>query len=325
MWGPLQRHNLGSSERKAFNLLFLIFFGTNFFWNTSFGLTPNLAAKLNRLASTSEARVGITFVDLKTGQKISINGSQPFPTASVIKVAVALAAFHFSDSGKLDLNQRVLFQESDKLGGAGVLRWMKAGREYSLWNLLRLMITLSDNTATRLAINAIGLENINAYIQQMGLKITIIKDSTMLVEPPDSHTNFSTPDEMAQILWMIYHHRGLSQKSSKQLIAWMNYQRYRWGIWRGLPPGTYVANKTGHLEGITNDAGIICTKKGNYILSIFTWGFKKTRTARRLINEISRVVYEDYTGEKVVRPKINAKRKLRLRSPKTPKHRLEPS
>jgi beta-lactamase class A len=187
------------------------------------------------------------------------------------------------------------------------------------------MITLSDNTATRLAINAIGLENINAYLQQMGLKITIIKDPTMLVEPPDSHTNFSTPDEMAQILWMIYHHRGLSQKSSKQLIAWMNYQRYRFGIWRGLPPGTYVANKTGHLEGITNDAGIIYTKKGNYILSIFTWGFKKTRTARRLINEISRVVYEDYTGEKVVRPKINAKRKLRLRSPKTPKHRLEPS
>jgi len=115
---------------------------------------------------------------------------------------------------------------------------------------------------------------------------------------------------MAQILWMIYHHHGLSQKSSKQLIAWMNYQRYRFGIWRGLPPGTYVANKTGHLEGITNDAGIIYTKKGNYILSIFTWGFKKTRTARRLINEISRVVYEDYTG---------------LRSPKTPKHRLKPS
>jgi beta-lactamase class A len=281
----------------------------------------DLAQKLTRLASTSEGRVGLVFIDLKSSREVSVNGNQLFPAASVAKVPVMAAAFHLSDSGKLDLQQRVRFRESDKLEGAGVLRWMKAGQEYTLWNLLRLMITLSDNTATKMAIDAIGLPTINAYLRQSGLKQTIINDPTMLVEPPAPTNNLTSPDDMARLLVMIYNCRGFTKKSSKQMIAWMNYQRYRWGIWRGVPPGTVVANKTGNLEGILNDAGIIYTKKGNYVLSIFTWGFKKTRPARLLINEISRTVYEEYTGEKVIKPK---KKVIKRRSQRRPSVKSRP-
>lgn len=280
--------------------------------------TADLAQKLTRLASTSEGRVGIAFIDLKSSREVNVKGNQLFPAASVAKVPVMAAAFHLSDSGQLDLQQRVRFKESDKLEGAGVLRWMKAGQEYTLWNLIRLMITLSDNTATKIVIDAIGLPAINTYMRQSGLKQTIINDPTMLVEPPASNNNLTSPDDMARLLVRIYNCRGFAKKSSKQMIAWMNYQRYRWGIWRGVPPGTYVANKTGNLEGILNDAGIVYTKKGNYVLSIFTWGFKRTRTARLLINEISRVVYENYTGEKagqVTKPKLSRRPSGKSRRP----------
>lgn len=274
-----------------------------------------LYQKLTSLLSSAEGQVGVTFINLKTNQQIQISGDKLFPAASVAKLGVLTAAFHLSDLKQLDLNQRILFKESDKLEGAGVLRWMKGGQLYTLWNLLRLMITLSDNTATKLAIETIGLDKINNYLSQAGLKHTIIKDPTMLVEPPNPNNNLSTPNDIARLLALIYYRQGFTEKSAKQMISWMHYQRYRWGIWRGVPPGTYVANKTGHLEGIVNDAGIIYTKKGAYILAIFTWGFKKKSVARKLINEISKITYEEYTGEKVVSPPKKVIKRQLLRRP----------
>ncbi|MDD4178459.1 MAG: class A beta-lactamase-related serine hydrolase [Candidatus Margulisbacteria bacterium] len=274
-----------------------------------------LEQRLSRLTATVESRVGVAFIDLKSGWSFSVNGSREFPAASIGKVPVMAAAYHYYDCGAFDIEKRVMFRESDKLEGAGVLRWMKGGREYSLWNLMRLMITLSDNTATRLVVNAVTLPSIEAYVKSIGLKQTRIVDPTMLVEPPDPNNNLTSPWDMAKQFSLIHNCRGFSKKSAKQMIAWLNYQRYRWGIWRGVPPGTYVANKTGQLEGILNDAGIIYTKKGNYVLSIFTYGFKKQRDARLLINDISRITYEEYTGEKVIKRKLSRRPSAKWKRP----------
>ncbi|MFA5113078.1 MAG: serine hydrolase [Candidatus Margulisiibacteriota bacterium] len=274
--------------------------------------SANLQNKLERLAATAEGKVGIAFIDLQNSREASVNGNLPMPAASVGKVPVMCAAFHLADSGKLNLQKRIVFRESDKLDGAGVLRWMKAGQEYTLWNLMRLMITLSDNTATRLVVNTVGLPSIEAYMKGIGLTNTRISDPTMLVEPPAKNNNLTSANDMAKQLVLVHNCRGFSKKSAKQMIAWMNYQRYRWGIWRGVPPGTYVANKTGHLAGILNDVGLVYTKKGTYALAVFTSGFKNKSRARQLINDISRTVYEDYTGEKVAKPVI------KRRSPRRP-------
>ncbi|MCU0641114.1 MAG: class A beta-lactamase-related serine hydrolase [Candidatus Margulisbacteria bacterium] len=277
-----------------------------------------LQTELEKLAATSEGKVSISLIDLKGSREAAVNGDLALPAASVAKVPVMCAAFNLADRGLLDLQRRVLFRESDKLEGAGVLRWMKAGKngqEYSLWNLIRLMITLSDNTATRLVVNAVGLPTIEAYVRGIGLKQTRIIDPTMLVEPPAANNNLTSANDMAKQLVLLHNCRGFSKKSAQQMIAWMNYQRYRWGIWRGVAPGTYVANKTGHLEGILNDVGLVYTKKGTYALAIMTAGFKNKSHARQLINTISRVVYEDYTGEKIIkrqlsrRPSVKSKRR----------------
>jgi beta-lactamase class A len=280
-----------------------------------------LSTEFLRLISTAEGKVGIAFIDLKGTREVRVNGDNLFPAASVAKVPVMAAAYHLADSGKLDLGQKILFIEGDKLGGSGVLQWMKGGVEYTLWNLIRLMIVLSDNTATKLVVDNVGLPAINDYLKGIGLKNTVIVDPTMLKEPPASDINRTTPLDMARLMVKIQKAEGFSPKSRKEMLAFMRNQRYRWGIWRGVPPGTVVANKTGNLEGILNDVGIIYTKKGNYVLSIFTWGFKKQRQARLLINEISRVTYEEYTGEKVERA-IKAKKAIRTKRQKVIKRKL---
>jgi len=301
---PLDEGGKKWSRMRAVIILLLLF--------SALPAHADLATRVQRLTAPYGNKVGFTFIDLKSGRQLSVNGSREYPAASVAKVPVMACALHLSDLGQLNLKKKVLFRESDKLEGAGVLRWLPAGQEYTLWNLLRLMITLSDNTATRLAVNTVGTTEINSYVKELGLRQTRVIDPTMLVEPPATNNNLTTPDEMAKVVAAIYCRRGFTKGAAKQMITWMNYQRYRWGIWRGVPPGTYVANKTGQLEGILNDVGIVYTKKGDYILSIFTWGFPKVREARILINELSRAAYEEYTGKKTGQVKAT-KRKLSRR------------
>lgn len=262
-----------------------------------------LAGKLRQLTKAYKTKVGITFIDLKTGWQFNLNGSKEFPAASVVKVAVMTCAYHLAESGKLDLEEKIKFKESDKVGGAGVLRWMKAGNFHTIRNLIRLMIVLSDNTATKILVDHLGPPTINEYLRSMGLFSTRIADSTMLKEPPEANINISTPSDTAQLFLKIAKAEGFSIPSQKETLTLMRNQRYRWGIPRGLPARIIVANKTGHLEGILNDAGIIYTNQGTYVLAIFTQDFKRLREARLLINEISRITYEEYTGEKVTKPR----------------------
>jgi beta-lactamase class A len=183
-----------------------------------------------------------------------------------------------------------------------------------------MMIVLSDNTATRLLVNDLGLSTVNDYLSNAGLAQTAIVDPTMLNEPPSATLNKTTPRDMARLLAMICRSQGFSAQSKKEMISFLRNQRYRWGIWRGVPAGTVVADKTGNVEGVLNDAGIVYTKHGNYILSVFTEGFKKQRDARLVINQVSRAAYEEFTGEKVYDPpprkyrkKSIAKRRLSRR------------
>lgn len=253
-----------------------------------------LDQKLQKLISPYGKKAGIYFIDLESGIEFGINGRNKFPAASVAKVPVMATAFHLAESGLLNFNKKIVFREKDKLPGSGVLRWMRANRQYSLSNLVRLMIVLSDNTATRLVIDQIGLMEINNYMEKVGLKNTIIVDNTMLREAPEGPINLTTPEDMARLWTMIKKSHGFNSTSSQQMLAYMRKQRYRWGIWKGVPKGIEVANKTGNLDGILNDAGLVYAPSGNYVLSIFTQGFSKKRNARKLINKISEIVYQLY-------------------------------
>ncbi|MCX5751326.1 MAG: class A beta-lactamase-related serine hydrolase [Candidatus Saganbacteria bacterium] len=277
----------------------------------------SLTERINDLLEPYGRKVGFTFIDLKSGWELSYNGSLEFPAASVAKVPVMAATYHLAEIGQVNLSQRVLVTNQDKLGGSGILQWLRGSRYYSLKNLVQLMITQSDNTATRLVVNHLSMEAINAYLKKIGLTKTKINDPTMLVEPPRTKNNRTTPQEMAKLVIKIQSSDGFLPSSSKEMLYFMKTQRYHWGIWGGLPPGIYVANKTGNLDGILNDVGIVYTNSGNYAISVFTWGFKKQRDARKIVNELSKACFEEYTGIKVpvkAKKKVIAKKKQKKKS-----------
>ncbi|MFA6431756.1 MAG: serine hydrolase [Candidatus Margulisiibacteriota bacterium] len=282
-----------------------------------------IQTKLDSLTAPYGKKIGIAFIDLNSNTFFHINGSAEYPAASVAKVPVMATAYYFQDAGKADLEKKLTYRKEDRLGGSGVLQWMRPGNSYTMRNLIRMMISLSDNTATKMTVDEIGLENINTYIKHLGLNNTTIADSTMLKERPEPGINLTSPLDMAYLTLQIEHPQGFSDKSRQEMLKFMKNQRYHWGIWRGVPPGTVVADKTGNLDKVLNDVGIVYTKHGNFILSIFTRDFTKQRDARKLINEVTKVCYEGFTGEKV--PEIVAKKsapKKYKRSKKVKKKRI---
>ncbi|MFH1576383.1 MAG: serine hydrolase, partial [Candidatus Margulisiibacteriota bacterium] len=234
---------------------------------------------------------------LETNRELQVNGRWKFPAASVAKVPVMATAYHLAEVGALDLDKKIVFKETDKLPGSGVLRWMPADREYSIRNLIRLMIVLSDNTATKMVVDQLGCKTINNYLNdKLSLRTTRVIDDTMLNEPTSEAANLTSPADMAYLIAMIQRKKGFGPESSEQMLNYMKNQRYRWGLWRGVPRGVKIANKTGNLDGVLNDVGVIYSPAGTYILSIFTYGIEKNKKARELINQISSIVYQTYTN-----------------------------
>jgi beta-lactamase class A len=255
-----------------------------------------LDQELQKLIAPYGYKVGACFIDLESGGEIQINASKKFPAASVAKLPVLATVYHMAGSGKLNLDERIKFKERDKLPGSGVLQWMKPGNEYSVRNLARLMIVLSDNTATKMLVDQVSLDEINRYLQKLGLNDTRVVDSTLLREPPQEYVNLTTPEDMARLCALLQDPEYFDPKFSQEMLGYMHRQKYRWGIWKGVPKGVKIANKTGNLEGVLNDVGIVYSPAGKYILSVFTHGFSEKKNARELINKISETVYAAYTG-----------------------------
>lgn len=253
-----------------------------------------LDQNLRQIINPVSSKAGLCFIDLESGAELQINGHKKFPAASVAKLAVMTTAYHLGESGKINLDQKVKLRKKDKLPGSGILRWLGIGQEYSLRNLIRLMITQSDNTATKMVIDRMGLISINDYMTKLKFTNTRIIDNTMLREPPHEYVNYTTPEDMARLVAKFKDTKYFSARSAEQMLSYMREQKYRWGLWQGVPKGIKVANKTGTLTGILNDVGLVYSPFGNYVLAVFTHGFSDKNNARKFINQVSKTVYQAY-------------------------------
>ena len=278
-------------------LIAVIFFSGNAFAAPRFaGLGKQLkviAYKNYGMKVVRGYKIGIAFQDMRTGYRLSVNGNSVFPAASIIKLPVMASIYSLADRGKIDLNQKIRFGDRDKLPGAGVLQWLRP-TSYKLWNLCRMMISLSDNTATRLCVNRVGKANVNRYCKRIGLYRTCMLDETALAERPNLRINRTTPLDILKLLVRIEKGSGFSKASRKEMLSFMFNQKYRFGIPRVLPPNFRCANKTGNLERVLHDAAIVYSPRGTYVLCVFTKGFVRDRQARLVINEVSAAVSRHY-------------------------------
>ncbi len=254
--------------------------------------SADLQQQLESIAAAHQGKVALFAENLKTGQTVVIDPDQVVPTASVIKLTILYEAMEQVREGKTHLEDKIVLTKADQVEGSGVFTFFDTPLTITLKDALTMMIIMSDNTATNLVIDHLGLANINARIQKLGLKDTYLYKKVFL--PPDGPMpadqkiyglGKTTPREMADVMRKIVTcdlaEPGLPSRPQDQPLCdvalhMLTNQFYRNGIPRyieGLDStvgGSAIANKTGALDAVRNDVAAISSKDGLLILSIFT-------------------------------------------------------
>jgi len=223
--------------------------------------------------------------NLQTGATYSLNGEEPTRTASTIKLAIMIETFAEAAENKLKWTEPITDSAAEKVSGSGIMQDLMDGDVLPLHDLVMLMITLSDNTATNLILNRIGGDAVNARMEALGLKQTrvmrkILGDGQDLKPAPSGITKEgakpenkkwgigrSCRQEMVLLLEKLYKGELVSPEASAQMIAILKKQRDHSGIARDVKDAV-VANKTGALDALRSDVGIVYTANGPIAMAI---------------------------------------------------------
>ncbi len=196
--------------------------------------------------------------NLVTQEVLAWNEDLPLIAASIIKIPVLIECFAQMESGKLKKDSRIRIGEQDKMPSCGALTYMHTGLEVSVEDLYTLMIILSDNTATNLLIDLLGMEHINQRLELLGCQKTRLnrrlfddRASSQGVE------NYITAKEIGLLLEKLERREVVSRTSSDEMLRILCNQRLNGKIPVLLPSGIKIAHKTGEDTGITHDVGII--------------------------------------------------------------------
>lgn len=242
---------------------------------------------------------GFVVKNLSTEEVISYGEKEVVSSASLIKIPIMCEVLRQVDEGRLSLEQRIVVNEEDKVPYS-ILTELSSGNSYSLRDVLTLMIIQSDNTATNLLIDLAGMDNINRFIKNAGLNDTVLMRKMMDFNArAEGRDNYTTAMDMAKMLQKIYKGELVNKRYSMIMMDILKRQLDNSMLKLFIPEETVVAHKTGGLEGIEHDVGIILNDKCDYIISVLTWNSKSTYISRATIGEISRIVYECYVNNSI--------------------------
>ncbi len=210
------------------------------------------------------------------------------PSASIIKLPILVEAMERVKAGQLDLDEIHILVDSEKTGGAGVLATYSNRSRISYRDLLTLMITQSDNTATNILIDEFGMANINARMDSIGLKTTRLNRVMMdTLAVRQGRENYITAREMNGLLTKIYRHEVATPALCEQMITILKQNADTATIPSLLPTGMMVAHKTGTLSYVRGDAGIVYGRQP-FVLTIVVQG-TTTPEAERIIGELAKL------------------------------------
>ncbi len=185
----------------------------------------DLEARLAPLAKAHKGRVAVVVKNLKTGESYSLNPDEVMPTASLIKLPVMVETYWQVADEKVKLETTLTLKKDDKVPGSGILtQHFSDGATFPLRDAVRLMMVYSDNTATNMVLDQIGIPSTNARMEKLGLKSTKInaksfKGGTTSINPEATKKyglGSTTPNEMVQLLEMIEAGKVVSPEACKE-------------------------------------------------------------------------------------------------------------
>ncbi|WP_221091284.1 serine hydrolase [Deinococcus aquaedulcis] len=218
-------------------------------------------------------QVGLRICTLDGTELVSWQADEVFPAASTIKVPLLVLALQQAQAGRLPLHGRVTMTARDRAGGAGVLHELGPGLALTWQDVLTLMIVVSDNTATNMVIEALGVDAVNAWLAAQGLTGTRLVGKLQL--PPQlqneaqrrGERNATTARDQTEVLRALAAGEWLAPEHTALALSILERQQYRDIIGRRVPRDGQgelryrVASKSGELLGVRHDVGLLWTPR----------------------------------------------------------------
>jgi beta-lactamase class A len=283
----------------------------------------SLQAQVEAIAKQHRGKVALFAENLATHETVAIEPDLPVQTASVIKLAILYEALEQIRVGTVHLEDKITEAPGDRVAGSGILTLLDAPLTLTFKDVLTLMVMMSDNTGANLAMDHVGIANVNDRMAKLGLKNTYLYKKVFTpvapgVTLPSDQKKFglgkTTAREMAILMEKFVAcdlaepgHPALADDAAlcSAALHMLHVQFYRSAIPRYLDgmagaTGDSIANKTGSLEAVRNDVAAISTKNGMVVVSAFTfentdhsWGTEQE--GEMTIAKLARAVIEAWS------------------------------
>jgi beta-lactamase class A len=260
-------------------------------------LRARLERRLARLSDELDGIAGYVARDLVAGESFERNADAVFPAASVIKLPVFLELLRQAEEGTLDLSRPVPIDPAARVEGGGVLeKWSEPYPALSAWQLAVLMMDFSDNYATNLLIDLVGMERVGRRLRGWGLRETLLRRKMLDLEAARAgRENVSTPREMAALLERLQRGQILDAGGTARALAVMKRNEGT-PMRRGLPPGVEAADKNGELEGVRCGAGIVFVPGRPFVLAVMTTYLMDDAAGEAYVSEVARAVHDHFAA-----------------------------
>jgi beta-lactamase class A len=255
-------------------------------------LWQKLQEDLRNVDRKLDGIMGLAVKDLASGDTFFINPDEIMPQASSIKIAILANLYLQAQRGRVKLNDEYVVRKEDLVPGSDIMLGLTPGiTRLTLRDLATMMVAVSDNSATNVLIDRLGMDNVNSMLDDLGLHSTRLRRKMMdLKAASEGRENVATPREMTYLLEMIYKAKLLNQPATADFIKMLSTHKES-AMLQGLPDDAVAANKPGELEAVRNDSGIILVKNRPYVLCVMTAYLKDERAGSAAIRKIAGLTY----------------------------------
>jgi beta-lactamase class A len=278
-------------------------------------VTVDVVAEIERELAAFPGTGGLVAKHLGTGEEIRVNPDVETTTASTFKVPILIELLRQVEAGTVDLDATLRVTPQTHTLGSGILRDLSPDVALSVRDVATLMIVLSDNIATNMILDLVGIANVNRTLRDFGFERTEIRNRIDfdLIGDDGKNLAVTTPADLAGMMEALATGRILSDAGREEILGIMRKQHVRDRIPRYLPFHPYVveeseednglriANKTGSLSGFRADMGLVEWPGTRYVIAIAVDGITDTRfwpenEGDRLIGRLSRLVFDHFGG-----------------------------
>jgi beta-lactamase class A len=255
-------------------------------------LWQKLETQVQETDKNLDGVMGVAILDISSGQTLLWHADEVFAQASSIKIAVLAELYRQAAQGKLKLTELYAVRKSDMVQDGDIYNGLTPGlTQVTLRDLATMMIAVSDNSATNVLIDRVGMENVNGTLRGLGLKNTLLRRKMMDIKAAsEGRENISTPREMMVFLQALYAGKlfdGELKDDFFRMLATHKQSPMR----RVVPEEIVSADKPGELEAIRNDSGIVFAENRPFVICVMTGYLLHEADGEAAIARITRAAY----------------------------------